>query len=264
MLAANCTIRLPRSASLLCSLFDVVLLPVDQIFSKPPPAAAKPSVTYNDSRSPRSSSGLTPLLCVIRPPATLISRAEPPGLTLSAMAESFTTTPLTGRDRASIAHVIRESPVNHKDDARDAIRRSRRNSSIAIDRSGLQPADNQPAASVTRAAYENAAAAHRTAVPASGNAGEVGRDRDMLVGLHVPERKGAMENVDAVPVRAIAFRSRIGRDDVESVHIDMPAAHLAARQNLHAPYGRNAVQFDPAQSRAGRIIKNLRASPGRR
>ena len=44
--------------------------------------------------APCSSSGLTPAPCVTRPPATSISRAEPPGLMLKAIAESFTTTAL--------------------------------------------------------------------------------------------------------------------------------------------------------------------------
>ena len=44
---------------------------------------------------PLSSSGLTPSPWVIRPPAIVIFRAEPPGLTLSAVADSLTTTPLT-------------------------------------------------------------------------------------------------------------------------------------------------------------------------
>src|ERR1019366_9360084 len=67
----------------------------DYILSKPLPAAMKPPATRRDSIAPCCSIGATPGPLVLMPPAISISRAEPPGLVLRAMAERLIRTPLT-------------------------------------------------------------------------------------------------------------------------------------------------------------------------
>ena len=66
-----------------------------QILSNPPPAAANPPPTRIDPIAPCSSTGATPSPRVVMPPSISIDCAEPPGLTLSAIAASFTTTPFS-------------------------------------------------------------------------------------------------------------------------------------------------------------------------
>ena len=53
-----------------------------------------------------------------------------------------------------------------------------------------------------------------------------------FVWLHVPEREGALEHMDAVAVRTFVLRSRIRGDDVETIHFDMACAHFSAREYL--------------------------------
>jgi hypothetical protein len=57
-------------------------------------------------------------------------------------------------------------------------------------------------------------------------------------------------------MRTLALAARVGRDDVEAIHIDMPTTHLVARENLNAPDRCHAAQFDLPQARNGCFVKN--------
>ena len=66
-----------------------------QIFSKPPPVAARSPVMRKVPTLPFSSNAGMPLPRVVKPPLMSISRAEPPGLMLSAIAYKVITVPFT-------------------------------------------------------------------------------------------------------------------------------------------------------------------------
>ena len=74
------------------------------------------------------------------------------------------------------------------------------------------------------AADKNPATAHRSAFPAGGDADDVRADYDVVNSLHVPERERAVQNINAVTMWALGFGPRIGRHDVEAIHLDMPRA----------------------------------------
>ena len=148
------------------------------------------------------------------------------------------------------------SAVNREDAAGDLVRRAGRDPAIAVDRIGLQPPHVEPPACVAGAADEDAAAANRRAVAAGRKADEVGADDHAVVGLHVPERERAVDDIDAVAVRPVFLAARVGRDDVEAVHVDMAAAHFVARQNPNAAGRRHAAQFDPAEAGHGGVVED--------
>jgi hypothetical protein len=52
------------------------------------------------------------------------------------------------------------------------------------------------------------------------------------------------------------LRPRVGGYDVEPVNVHMPAAHVVAREKLHAAANSHAVQFDPAKRGNGSVIED--------
>src|SRR5579864_7500050 len=161
-----------------------------------------------------------------------------------------------GYDRASIAHDINMSAVNREDAAGDLVRRAGCDPAIAVDRIGLQTPHVEPTTLVAGAADKDAAAANRRTVASSREADEVRADDDAVVGLHVPERERAVDDIDAVAVRPFFLAAGVSRDNVEAVHIDMAAAHLVARQNLHTSGRCHVAQFDPAKAGYGGIVED--------
>ena len=57
-----------------------------------------------------------------------------------------------------------------------------------------------------------------------------------------------VDDIDAVTVRPLFLTTCVSRDDVETIYIDMAAAHLVAGQNLDTARRRHAAQLDPPEA----------------
>jgi len=64
--------------------------------------------------------------------------------------------------------------------------------------------------------------------------------------LHVPEREGALQNVNAIAVRPLAFRARVSGHYVETVHFEVAAPYFVTGKDLHAAVCGHAAQCDTA------------------
>lgn len=87
----------------------------------------------------------------------------------------------------------------------------------------------------------------RTGAPRR-KANEVGTDDHAGILLHIPERKCAGDDIDAVVVRPFFLATGVSRDDVETIHIDVAAAHLVAGENPDTARRRHAAQLDPPEA----------------
>ena len=142
-------------------------------------------------------------------------------------------------------HQVDVGAIDDKHSTRNAIGCSGGNAAVAVNRPGFEPPHIEPAALVTGAADEDAAAVSRRAIATGRNVHKVGADRDIFPGLHVPERQGALQNMDAVAVRALGLCPRISGDDIQPLISDMPGPHILACEDLHPSSDRETLQFDP-------------------
>jgi len=150
-------------------------------------------------------------------------------------------------NRTVVNDGIDEGAINCEYAARDLIRRACGDLSVHIDGFGFEALHVNTPTSVAGAANEYAASKDRSAETPDRDIGEVGGQNGVSIRLHVPKREGALKDRDAVLMRPLLLTTRIRRDDVQSVHLDMAPADFPFRQDLNPADRLDRVKAHPSQ-----------------
>src|SRR6202008_399475 len=103
---------------------------------------------------------------------------------------------------------------------RNLVRRTRRDSSIAVHGLCFQSLYIQPSAFFASARHKYARTQHRNPRPASRQIDEVSRNRHLLIRLKVPESKSALKDRYAVLSRTLPLTSRVCEANIQTINFD--------------------------------------------